>query len=145
MRSILLSCLILVACGKGEEPPPASWGRPNMEKESGPGADWGEVAKSPAKRDPKERAQAMFNTVCTMCHGADGRGNGGGAANLKVKPRDYTDAAWQASVTDAQIKEIIVKGGAGVGKNEGMPPQPQLANDPELLDALVGVIRGFKK
>ncbi len=93
----------------------------------------------------EERAAALFGQLCQTCHGPNGDGNGPVAASLPVKPRNYTDAAWQASVTDDQIKDIIVKGGAGVGKNPMMPGNPELAKDPEELDALVKIIRGFKK
>lgn len=64
------------------------------------------------------------------------------AASLDPKPRNYADPAWQASVSDDDIKAIIVKGGAGVGKSKWMPGQPQLAGDPQ-LDMLVQIIRGF--
>ncbi|TMQ02287.1 MAG: cytochrome c [Deltaproteobacteria bacterium] len=87
----------------------------------------------------------MFNTVCVMCHGPEGTGNGPAAATLNPKPRNYTDAAWQASVTDEQLKETILKGGAGVGKSPVMPGQPQLADHPEVLDELVQIIRRFGK
>jgi hypothetical protein len=66
-------------------------------------------------------------------------------AGLNPKPRNYTDPAWQASVTDDQIKEIILKGGAGMGKSPLMPAQPQLGDKPEVLDGLVKIIRGFGK
>jgi hypothetical protein len=80
-----------------------------------------------------------------MCHGADGTGNGPAAASLNPRPRNYTDAAWQASITDDQIKETILKGGQAVGKSPMMPGQPQLADQPQVLDGLVKIIRGFGK
>ena len=124
------------ACGKNSQPPPPSSGTPNAQQESGPGR--------PAAGQPSQ-AQAMFNTVCVMCHGADGTGTGPAAATLNPKPRNYTDPAWQAMVRDDQIKEIILKGGAGVGKSPMMPGNPQLADHPDVLDGLVKIIRGFAK
>lgn len=85
----------------------------------------------------------MFKTVCAVCHGETGMGNGPGAANLDPKPRNYTDKAWQASVTDEQIKKTILMGGAAVGKSPIMPAQPQLREKPEVLAELVRIIRGF--
>jgi len=155
MRNALVVALILVACSRGEEPPPITNTHPGMERESGP--SWGAVAGSaetkadpptmgmPPKVDPTKRAAAMYAMVCQMCHGEAGRGDGGNAKNLATKPRDYTDAAWQASVTDADLAAIIVKGGAGVGKSAEMPAQPQLAQQPEVLNAMVALIRSFKK
>ena len=84
-------------------------------------------------------------TVCATCHGADGTGQGPASETLTVKPRNYTDAAWQASVTDEQIKQIILKGGQAVGKSPLMPGNPHLESEPEVVDGLVQIIRGFAK
>ena len=72
-------------------------------------------------------------------------GDGPGGVALTPKPRDFTDAGWQASVQDPQLREVIVKGGAGVGKSAGMPSNPELAQKPEVVEALVGIVRGFKR
>jgi cytochrome c553 len=90
-----------------------------------------------------DEAQATFKTVCAVCHGEGGLGNGPGAAALTPKPRNYTDKAWQASVTDDQIKQTILMGGAAVGKSPMMPAQPQLKEKPEVVASLVQIIRGF--
>jgi cytochrome c553 len=94
---------------------------------------------------PGEEAQTTFKTVCATCHGEGGLGNGPGAATLTPKPRNYTDKAWQASVTDDQIKQTILMGGAAVGKSPMMPAQPQLKEKPEVVAALVKIIRTFGK
>ncbi len=140
--NLALAGMLLSACGKNSTPPPPSSGSPTAEKESGPshGRDRGAAPAGEATQ-----AEKMFQTVCATCHGMDGTGNGPAAANLNPKPRNYTDAAWQASITDAQIKDTILKGGQGVGKSPMMPGQPQLADQPEVLDGLVKIIRGFKK
>ena len=67
------------------------------------------------------------------------------AETLKPKPRNYTDAAWQASVTDEDLKMTILKGGMATGKSPSMPGNPQLEGQPEVLDGLVKIIRGFKQ
>lgn len=137
---------VVAACGKGQEPPPPTSGHPNAQRESGPGG-WAPVedhAAKPAGGIPK-KAQDMYAMVCQMCHGANGRGDGANAGNLSVKPRDYSDAAWQASVTDEDLKKVILQGGAALGKSPQMPGQPQLKDQPEVLDGLVAIIRGFKK
>ena len=58
-------------------------------------------------------------------------------------PRNYADAAWQQSISDAQIAKAIVFGGSAVGKSRLMPPNPDLRDSPEVVEALVAVIRGF--
>jgi mono/diheme cytochrome c family protein len=139
-RLLLVLSIAAAACGKNNDPPPPSSGSPNAQPESGPSHAQGHAAK-----DPVAQAQDMFGNVCAMCHGVTGAGDGPAAANLTPKPRNYTDPAWQASVTDDQIRKTILEGGQGVGKSPMMPGQPQLKDQPDVLDNLVKIIRGFGK
>ena len=91
--------------------------------------------------DAGARARDTFESRCATCHGATGRGDGAAARGLPVSPRNYTDVAWQRSVTDAQIRRVIVEGGAATGKSAAMPANRDL--DPEVVDALVAIVRGF--
>jgi len=138
MRSLLITVLLVSACGKNSDPPKPTSGSPNAKPESGPSH-----GRPAGGAGTKSQADLMFATVCATCHGADGTGNGPAAAALNPKPRDYTDAKWQASITDELLKETILKGGQGVGKSAMMPGQPQLADQPEVLDGLVKIIRQF--
>jgi mono/diheme cytochrome c family protein len=88
-------------------------------------------------------AESIFATRCATCHGTNGKGDGPAAVALNPKPRNYTDATWQKSVTDEQIKKTIVGGGASVGKSPLMVPNPDLANNDVVLDGLVKIVRGF--
>jgi cytochrome c553 len=137
----LLALAFVAACGKNNDPPPPSSGVPGAKPESGP---HGGAATGGAKTGD-ERAHAMFETICATCHGNTGQGNGPAAESLPTKPRNYTDAAWQAGVTDAQIKDIIIHGGQAVGKSPLMPANPELERDTEKLDGLVKIIRAFGK
>lgn len=133
MRSLVLVTLLLVSCGKNDKPPAPSSGTPGAKPESGP-------------RGPEmSEAQRTFMTVCATCHGADGTGNGPAAESLNPKPRNYTDMAWQASVTDADLKKIILEGGQAVGKSPMMPAQVQLKDRPDVVNELVTIIRGFAR
>jgi mono/diheme cytochrome c family protein len=93
--------------------------------------------------DATARARDMFESTCATCHGSAGRGDGPAARALSVRPRDYTDPAWQRTITDAQIRDVIIKGGAGVGKSSLMPANPALLDDPAVVDALIVIIRAF--
>jgi hypothetical protein len=137
MRWLFVAAVLVSACSKNDKPPPPTSGSPNAKPETGPrGAGGGGNAD--------EEAASIFQQTCSMCHGLSGKGDGQMAQSLNPKPRDYTDAAWQASVTDEQIKTIIMEGGQAVGKSASMPAQKaQLAGKPEVLDALVKIIRGF--
>jgi mono/diheme cytochrome c family protein len=92
-----------------------------------------------------QEARDLFASRCAACHGAAGRGDGAAAASLTPKPRNYTDATWQKSVTDEQLRRIIVEGGLAVGKSAGMPPNPDLTARPEMLEGLVGIVRSFAR
>lgn len=141
MRMLIALLVCTVACGKNNEPPPPSSGVPGAQPESGPKSR--KPSASPGGIN--EQAQNMFMTVCATCHGADGKGTGPAAESLTTKPRNYTDPAWQASVTDDDLKKTILVGGQGVGKSPLMPGNPQLKDQPEVLDGLVQIIRGFGK
>lgn len=88
----------------------------------------------------KARAASIFAARCALCHGANGDGDGPSAATLNPKPRRFGDAFWQASVTDQQIKDVIVMGGGVRKLSTLMIPSPDLKDKPE-LDALVAFIR----
>ncbi len=102
------------------------------------------------KKDPPPAAAIspevaeVYKTRCATCHGDDGKGSGPAAAALNPKPRNYSDPAWQSSVTDEQLKTTIIKGGAGVGKSPLMPGAPDLEAKPEVVSGLVAKIRSFK-
>lgn len=101
-------------------------------------ADGGEPQLPPA-----EEAKERFATACVACHGEKGDGKGMSAAALAVKPRNYTDPEWQKSVTDEQIRTIILKGGEAVGKSAIMPSNEDLEEKPLVVDELVKIVRGF--
>ena len=144
-RALLVSwsviALGLCACSKSEPaalPPNANPNAPAAP--SAPSANTQPAAPpSAVSDDPHE----IFKTRCVMCHGEQGHGDGPASVPLNPKPRNYSDQAWQKSVTDDQIKKTITGGGASVGKSPLMPAQPDLASKPEVLDGLVKIIRGF--
>jgi mono/diheme cytochrome c family protein len=99
----------------------------------------GAAVPEPAMKEAKE----IFASRCTTCHGADGKGDGPAAAALNPKPRDFTDAAWQKTLSDEAIDKIIIGGGAAVGKSPMMPPNPDLANKPDVVKGLRVLVRGL--
>lgn len=137
-----LSILIVVsfACSSknSSEPAPAPAPAPAQPAAQAPAAPAQAAAVSPA-----EEAKKTFETLCATCHGTSGKGDGTAAANLDPKPRDYTDKAWQASVTDEELAKIILEGGAAVGKSALMPPNPQFKDKPEVITELVKIVRSF--
>jgi cytochrome c553 len=94
-----------------------------------------------ANAEAVAEANKVWNERCVTCHGNDGGGNGPGAAALAVKPRSFKDPGWQAATDDARIKKVMVEGGASVGLNEAMAPNPDLKDKPAVQDELVKKIR----
>jgi mono/diheme cytochrome c family protein len=103
------------------------------------------AAAAPDAAAAKLEAKKTFDARCSVCHGANGAGDGPGSAALNPKPRNYTDPAWQNSVTDEQIRSVILMGGAAVGKSPIMPASPDLQSKPEIVDELVKIVRSFKQ
>lgn len=90
-----------------------------------------------------EAGKKIFMTRCQTCHGATGVGDGPASAALNPKPRNFTDKAWQESVTDEKIMNTFQKGGAAVGLSPMMPPHPDLQG--EKAKAIVAFIRSLGK
>lgn len=90
-------------------------------------------------------AMTLYKQRCSTCHGDSGKGDGPGAVALNPKPRNYADAKWQASITDADLAKVIVEGGPALKKSPLMPPNPDLKAKPEVVNGLVKYIRSFAK
>ena len=58
---------------------------------------------------PADDGEETFRNICAKCHGQTGSGGlpliPGGPA-----PRDFTDGAWQATKTDAELEHAIREG-----------------------------------
>ncbi|RYG74122.1 c-type cytochrome [bacterium] len=91
-----------------------------------------------AEAEATAYARQVFGLRCAACHGARGAGE---TARTGVPMPDFRDAAWQARTTDEAIERIVVEGGAKVGRSPVMPPNPDLATQPEVVRALRAHIR----
>ena len=127
--------VVALGCTPKEEAAPAEEPAPT------PVAEVAEVAVA----DPKAEAIEIYENRCTVCHGKLGKGDGEGSAALDPKPRDFTLAEWQDSVTDEHIRKIIVYGGTGVGKSATMPANPDLDAKPEVVQEIVLYVRNLAK
>jgi mono/diheme cytochrome c family protein len=139
----LVLAVLGTACG--QEAPPAA--KPEAPPAAAPAAP----APPPAAAAPgvpadfaKQKAAEIFSTRCFTCHGEKGAGDGPGSAGLTPPPRNFQDPAWQASVTDEHLSKIIQYGGFAVGKSPAMPGNPDLVSQPEVVQALIALIRGLK-
>jgi len=83
---------------------------------------------------PAPDGAAIFKNNCTMCHGADGKGFSA------LKTPDFTDAKWQASMKDKQLREVIKNGKKGTA----MAAFGDKLNEEEIT-AVIAYIRSLKK
>jgi mono/diheme cytochrome c family protein len=104
----------------------------------------GGVSVTAGGGDATAQAEQIFSQRCSVCHGMGGKGDGPGAAALNPKPQNYTDAKFQAEVTDDTIAKAIVEGGQAVGKSPLMAPNADLKDKPDVVKALVAKVRSFK-
>lgn len=54
------------------------------------------------------RGEDIYSSFCSACHGKYGRAEGPLADNLIRRPPDFTDPAWLAGRTDAEIANALV-------------------------------------
>lgn len=87
---------------------------------------------------------AKYESLCATCHGADGAAADGAALAMNPRPKNLSDAAWQAKVTDEHIALVIKEGGVAVGLSATMPAWGAVVSDADVSD-LVKKVRSFKK
>ncbi|HSO38328.1 MAG TPA: c-type cytochrome [Labilithrix sp.] len=133
--ALALTALTAIACSKSEN----KGDQPATKTEPGAGT----ATPSGGGKIDMVKAEAVFNERCAACHGTSGKGDGPASAALNPKPRNYTDKAWQAGVTDEQLRKTITLGGAAVGKSPIMPASPDLDEKPEVVDGLIKIVRRF--
>jgi cytochrome c553 len=79
---------------------------------------------------------------CANCHGMEGRGDGPDSVLLDPKPRDQTDRDYMDKLTDRELAETVVYGGAPRGY-PNMPALPQVWG--EELVALIAHVRNLSQ
>jgi mono/diheme cytochrome c family protein len=99
--------------------------------------------KALAPEAARAEAKKIWTERCVTCHGPAGRGDGPGAKILPVKPRNFGDVDWQDETSDERIAQVIVDGGRAVGLDSNMAANPDLQNKPEVVLALVELVRGL--
>lgn len=90
-----------------------------------------------------KKTERTWKAKCASCHGADGKGQTDQGKKMGVA--DYSDAGWQKSKVDADLKKAISEGinREKDGKKQEMDPyKDKLA--PEQIDGLVAYIHSFK-
>jgi mono/diheme cytochrome c family protein len=70
----------------------------------------------------EQKGRSLYEYYCALCHGKTGKGNGFNSYVLSKPPRNFTDRARMATLSDSRIKKTILEGGAAMGLSPDMPP-----------------------
>jgi cytochrome c oxidase cbb3-type subunit 3 len=89
-------------------------------------------SKHPVSGDP-EMGKRVYDDNCTICHGADGKGNGTIAEIYDMEPADHTDASILNRMSNEKIRSIIVDGTKGA---KLMPGWKDILSDKEIEDVI---------
>lgn len=79
----------------------------------------------------------LYVEYCAKCHGEDGKGSTPKGKQLMA--RDFTDAEWQSSKTDADLIQTVTKGG------EDMPAFGKKLKKEQIESLVKDDVRGFRK
>jgi mono/diheme cytochrome c family protein len=92
----------------------------------------------------------VFMDNCALCHGEKGLGDGPGAANYPVHPRDFTKGEFKYDANkngkvgeDEDLKLVITNGAAAYGGDQLMAPWGAILK-PTDIDNVIAVVRSLK-
>jgi mono/diheme cytochrome c family protein len=88
------------------------------------------------ERTPVERGFGVFMRSCAGCHGPDARGTH--PPGFATPPRDLTDPALQARLTDDAIRETVHYG-------KGQMPPFGAALSPEDVNDVIAFVRSVSR
>lgn len=81
---------------------------------------------------------AVFMHYCSVCHGAEGRGNGQYFSDdLPSRPANLTDQKVMQSLSDEHLISVITDGSAAVGKSPLCPPWGRVFSKEQVADLVV--------
>ncbi len=87
--------------------------------------------------DTPEHPSELFKKNCAKCHGENGRAETTRGQNLRA--RNFTDAEWQAGVTDAELIKSVTDG------KDDMPPWGKKLTPEQIQSLVKNDVRGFAK
>ena len=84
-----------------------------------------------------QHPSALFLEYCAKCHGKDGTADTPKGKQLMA--RDFTDAEWQSSKSDAQLIKQVTAG------SEDMPPFGKKLTKEQIESLVKNDVRGFAR
>jgi mono/diheme cytochrome c family protein len=83
----------------------------------------------------EDHPSALFKEYCAKCHGEDGKAQT--SRGKKMKARDFTDAEWQQSESDADLIHSVTEG------KDDMPPFGKKLSQEQIESLVKKDVRGF--
>ncbi len=93
-------------------------------------------------QSPADSGGVLYQSWCSNCHGADGRGQAKSMVKTEVPPTDLANCATSTAEPDERWIAIVRDGGASVGLSIDMPAFGEGAT-PEQIRAVVKYIRSL--
>lgn len=79
---------------------------------------------------PDASGGQIFKAHCVVCHGPKGKGDGPAAAALQPRPRDLSDTARMATMTDDSLTKVVTSG------RQSMPGYAKILKPEEIRDVV---------
>jgi mono/diheme cytochrome c family protein len=83
------------------------------------------ASSAPVASDVDEGAK-IYAEKCSVCHGANGKGDGPGGAALNPKPRDHTDGKYMNTRTDDELLAVLHNGKGAMPAWKGVLTDDQM-------------------
>lgn len=104
----------------------------------------GAIDLRPVPLSAAEEPAAVFRDICSVCHGAGGKGDGPSSQGLEPKPADFTNCQTMAKDSDEVLYKIIKGGGSSAGRSAVMPAWGDALSERQIR-GLVQLIRTLCK
>lgn len=145
LRFVVIAALAVpISCARKPVAPKPG---PAVASAAAPAAAAPAAPASPAGPEPsyeQRLGKGVYVHYCQTCHGETGAGDGFNAFNLDPHPRDLSDPAFWKKKTDADLADVIRRGGAGVGLSPLMPPWGHTLS-PQQVDQAILYLKTFRK
>jgi len=134
---LVASATIAQTSGTANEASAAAWGTPAMAPRRG-GNPLAAKVVNPVAATPESLASGRrtYRRMCALCHGAEGKGDGGGAGAGGV-PADLTAGEWRYGGSDGELFSVIHD-----GTSADMQGYGEQLSDPDIWN-LVNYIRSL--
>jgi mono/diheme cytochrome c family protein len=103
-------------------------------------ADWNNPDHVYALNYSQDQGRRIFYQHCVWCHADSTPAGPSNRSNVTPEPPLLNDSAALSKETDATLRNMIAKGGSGVGKSAMMPPYGGTLTSDE-IDDVVAYIR----